>query len=388
MGKKILVIEDDPIATRLIEYVLKQRGYLVLTAPNGLEGLQIAQKEEPDLIVLNVMLPGIDGFEVCHRLRAEPQTAQSLILMFSGRAQQIDIANGLNMGADDYLTKPAAPSEIVSRVESLLTRKAGANSKIIAFLGPKGKVGTTTTVVNAAIALSQMGKRVIAVDLCPYDGSISERLGIKPHGAISHLSETPVDTIDHRALEPALVVHQTGVGVLRIRQPSRELETVALNNIDLLLDKFKETTDYFLLDLPFQPTVTTRAVLSKCTLAIIVSNYTIDDLTAVRSTITVLRFLGILPQRIGAVVTDPEGTFPEGDLPQIKSYVEHTIAVNVLGIIPYDINASHTPSSGKTLVILTSPGSPMAGSIKELAQRIIAEDLIKNDAPQTGVKRA
>ena len=235
-------------------------GYLVLTAPNGLEGLQIAQKEEPDLIVLNVMLPGIDGFEVCHRLRAEPQTAQSLILMLSGRAQQIDIANGLNMGADDYLTKPAAPSEIVSRVESLLARKTCANSKIVAFLGPKEKVGTTTTLVNVAIALSQMGKRVIAVDLCPYDGSIAERLGIKPQGAISRLPETPADTLARRALEPALVVHQTGVGVLRIRQPSTELENTAPDNIDSLLDRFKESTDYFLLDLPFQPTVATRAV--------------------------------------------------------------------------------------------------------------------------------
>src|SRR4030042_4094346 len=104
MGKKILVIEDDPIATRLIEYILRKRGYQVLAAPDGLAGLQMARNENPDLIILNVMLPGIDGFEVCHRLRAEPRTAQTLIMMLSGRARQIDIANGLNLGADDYLT--------------------------------------------------------------------------------------------------------------------------------------------------------------------------------------------------------------------------------------------------------------------------------------------
>ena len=180
MGKKILIIEDDPIATRLTEYILKKRGYQVLTAPNGLEGLQMAQNERPDLIILNVMLPGIDGLEVCHRLRAESKTAQTPVLMLSGKAQQADIANGLKIGADDYLTKPAAPSEIVSRVESLLKRKVSANSKMVVFVGSKERVGTTTTVVNVAIALAQMGKQVIAIDLCPYDGSIAEYLGIKP----------------------------------------------------------------------------------------------------------------------------------------------------------------------------------------------------------------
>jgi DNA-binding response OmpR family regulator len=389
IGKKILVIEDDPIATRLIEYILKQRGYQVLTAPNGLEGLQLARNETPDLIVLNVMLPGIDGFEVCHRLRAEPQTAQTLILMLSGRAQQVDIANGLNMGADDYLTKPAAPSEIVSRVESLLVKKTGTNAKMVAFLGPTGKVGTTTTVVNAAIAVSQTGKRVIAVDLCPYDGSIAERLGIKPQDAISRLLEKPANTLDQRTLEPALVFHQTGVGVLRIRQPSGELENAAPDNIDLLIDKFREATDYFLVDLPFQPTIATRAVLAKCDLAIIVSDYSIDALTRVRSTIDILRFLGISPERIGVVITDPEGTFPERELPQIKPYVESNIAVNVLGIIPYEANASLKVSSGSIPVILSSPGCPMACSIKDLAQHIIAEDgeITKDDVSRTGVKR-
>lgn len=388
MGKKILVIEDDPIATRLIEYILKQRGYQVLTAPNGLEGLQMAQKETPDLIVLNVMLPGIDGFGVCHRLRTEPQTAQTLILMISGRAQPVDIANGLNMGADDYLTKPATPSEIVSRIEGLLARKASANSKMVAFLSPKGKVGTTTTVVNVAIALSQMGKRVIAVDLCPYDGSIAEQLGVKPQDASRRLLEIPVDTIDPRALESALVIHPTGVGVLRLRQPSEEPGNVAPGNVDLLLDRFKEATDFFLVDLPFQPTVATRAVLSRCALVIIVSDYTIDALSGVKSTITVLRFLGISPEEIGAVLTDPQGTFPEKELPQIKSYVEPSIAVRVLGIIPYDANASVALSSGSTPVILASPDCPMAGAIKELAQHIITEEITRDDASRTGVKRA
>ena len=119
MDKKILVIEDDPATLRLIRYTLEGEGYQVLTASNGLEGLRKAREEDPDLIVLDVMLPGIDGFEICHRLRAEPQTAQLPILMLSAKAREIDKATGLKVGADDYLTKPWHRLELVTKVATM-----------------------------------------------------------------------------------------------------------------------------------------------------------------------------------------------------------------------------------------------------------------------------
>ena len=123
MEKKILVIEDDPATTRLVEYSLRHEGYQVITCSNGLEGIRKAHSEAPDLVILDVMLPGMDGFEICHRLRAEPDTAKLPILMFSAKAQEIDKDTGIKVGADDYLTKPSAPAEIVSRVEKLLAKK-------------------------------------------------------------------------------------------------------------------------------------------------------------------------------------------------------------------------------------------------------------------------
>ena len=126
MEKKILVIEDDPATSRLVDYSLRHEGYQVISASNGLEGLRKAISESPDLVILDVMLPGMDGFEICHRLKSEPATAQLPILMFSAKAQEIDKDTGIKVGADDYLTKPAAPSEIVSRVEKLLAKKKQA----------------------------------------------------------------------------------------------------------------------------------------------------------------------------------------------------------------------------------------------------------------------
>jgi len=120
MDTKILVIEDDPVGLRYIRFTLEKHGYQVIAAGNGLEGLRKARTEEPDLVILDLMLPGMDGYEICHRLRAEPATARLPILMFSARSQDSDKAVGQQVGADDYLTKPAEPSEIIRRVENLL----------------------------------------------------------------------------------------------------------------------------------------------------------------------------------------------------------------------------------------------------------------------------
>jgi two-component system alkaline phosphatase synthesis response regulator PhoP len=125
MDKKILVVEDDPATLRLVDYTLRHKGYQVVTASNGLEGMRKAHSERPDLIILDVMLPGIDGFEICHRLRSEADTAHVLIMMLSAKAQEIDKDTGLKVGADDYLTKPVDPGEMVNRVEGLLARQTG-----------------------------------------------------------------------------------------------------------------------------------------------------------------------------------------------------------------------------------------------------------------------
>ncbi len=382
--KRILVIDDDPIATKLTEYTLEQESYHVLTATNGLEGLKMAQQEEPDLIILNVMLPGMDGFEVCRRLRAAPETARSPILMLSGRAQQSDIATGFKMGADEYLTKPTEPSEIIRAVESLLVGKAPANSRIITFLGSKGRVGATTTVVNLAIALSQRGKQVIAVDLCPCSGGISEQLGVRPQHDLTHLLDKPIDTRDRRDLEPALAVYQTGVRILSMCQPYGEQDNVPPPDIDLLFGMLREATDYSLVDLPFQPTIVTREILTKCDFTTIVSDYAADALTGIRSAVTLLRFLGISQQQIGAVVIDREGTFPEWELSKIKPFVEPNISVNLLRVIPYDATASLGPVEGSSPVILSSPDCPMARAIKEMAQQMIAEKITDRILHQPG----
>jgi two-component system phosphate regulon response regulator PhoB len=124
MKAKILVVDDEPDALELIEVNLKGAGFDVLSAANGRQALEKARATLPALILLDVMLPEVDGLEVCKSLRRDPKTAFIPIIMLTARAAEIDRILGLELGADDYITKPFSPRELVLRVRNLLKRQA------------------------------------------------------------------------------------------------------------------------------------------------------------------------------------------------------------------------------------------------------------------------
>src|SRR5271166_5974304 len=119
---RILVVDDEPEAVELVEFNLKQAGYAVVTAADGAEALKKARAQTPDLIVLDVMLPEMDGFEICKTLRLEAATARVPIVMLTAKAAEIDRVLGLELGADDYLTKPFSPRELLLRVKKIIAR--------------------------------------------------------------------------------------------------------------------------------------------------------------------------------------------------------------------------------------------------------------------------
>ncbi|MCD6358379.1 MAG: response regulator [Dehalococcoidia bacterium] len=120
IANKILIVEDDPSFLRAISHILEKEGYQILSASNGLLGLKKAKDESPDMLILDVMLPGLDGFEVCHRLRNDAKTARLPILMLSAKGQEADRTAGLRVGANEFLNKPVELSTLISTVKSLL----------------------------------------------------------------------------------------------------------------------------------------------------------------------------------------------------------------------------------------------------------------------------
>ncbi len=125
MAARILIADDDAQIARLVRSYLEQAGYGVLTAADGDQALHIIRRDRPDLVVLDVMMPGHDGFELTRLLRADESLATIPILMLTARVEDADKLSGLNNGADDYLTKPFNPLEVVARVRALLRRAGG-----------------------------------------------------------------------------------------------------------------------------------------------------------------------------------------------------------------------------------------------------------------------
>jgi DNA-binding response OmpR family regulator len=178
-GQKILVVDDDPNLLRLIELILRRAQYTVVTGASGEIGIETARDEKPDLILMDVMLPGMDGFQAVKQIRLLPECATIPILFLSAAESTESKAKGLRGGGNDYMTKPVKTGDLLARIESHL-RPATANAgQIITVFGSKPGVGTTTLVVNLALALQHTTqKKVFVLDWQRPLGDVAGALGL------------------------------------------------------------------------------------------------------------------------------------------------------------------------------------------------------------------
>ena len=143
MREKVLIVEDEPNLLAALEYTMEREGYDALTADNGEAGLRIAREESPDIIILDVMLPALDGFEVCRLIRRESGVP---IIMLTARGDRNERVRGVELGADDYLVKPLSVRELVARVRNMLRRSAGG-----------GGAARSETVVSGNLSIDMKG---------------------------------------------------------------------------------------------------------------------------------------------------------------------------------------------------------------------------------------
>ena len=226
MAQRILVVDDDPNALRLISYALHREGFEVVAAQSGQEALRLVVEQPVDLIVLDIMMPQMDGYEVCQRLRENPDTARLPVIMLTAKSQVEDKVRGFKAGADDYVTKPVLPAELVARVRALLVRAsyltepaAKSGAKTFTLVGAKGGVGTTTLAVNVAIALAEHNRSVVLVDLNYAASAVAMQLNLAPTPSLlTLLQETSAPAA--RTITSNLLPHTSGIKVFPA--PSRD----------------------------------------------------------------------------------------------------------------------------------------------------------------------
>lgn len=185
MAEKILVVDDDPQTVKYLSIFLKRLGYEPLEALDGMTALKLAHEQRPDIIVLDVMMPGMDGFEVARSLRRHPETALIPILMFTAKTQVEDKLAGYDAGVDIYLTKPAHPVELQANIKALLSQKKSRSEArlkkgyTVGVMAAKGGLGVSTVALNLAVAIQQKHKnKVLAAEMRPGQGTWGDELGI------------------------------------------------------------------------------------------------------------------------------------------------------------------------------------------------------------------
>jgi two-component system phosphate regulon response regulator PhoB len=174
--KNILIVEDDEDIQQLVGFNLIKAGFQVEYSDSGEKALDAIKKQHPDLILLDIMLPGIDGIEVCRTLRSDNLTAEIPIIMLTAKGEETDIIDGLELGADDYITKPFSPKILVSRIKAVLRRKAKVSAP------PDSERGKIITVDNIVI---NPGRHEVTVDgkpvnLTPTEFGILKLLANRP----------------------------------------------------------------------------------------------------------------------------------------------------------------------------------------------------------------
>jgi CheY-like chemotaxis protein len=228
MVEKILIVDDDIDSLKLIGLMLQRNGYEVVAANAGMQALTKAAAELPDLIILDVMMPDMNGYDVCRRLRADSKTQAIPIIMFTAKTLIDDKVAGFEAGADDYLTKPTHPAELASRVKAILARSAERKAReaprgmTIGVLGSKGGVGTTTLALNLGAAMMQGGDNPVIADFRLGMGSMGLFLGMGRINGMANLLGKPPNEITPNVIESDLARHQSGLRILLSSTSPRE----------------------------------------------------------------------------------------------------------------------------------------------------------------------
>jgi pilus assembly protein CpaE len=311
MAAKILVVDDDPNVQRLLQYTLKQEGYEVVIAADGAEGFRMWGAEAPDLILLDVMLPKLDGYQVATKIRTEEGTSGHVpIIMLTAEREVEQKVRGLRAGADDYLIKPFHPAELMARIKSLLARFAPQETlvgrpplgRVLALYGAKGGVGTTTIAINAAIALHrELGRKVCLVDgnLQFGDHRVFLDLGLDKKSIVDIVT---APNIDVDLIRQVMVKHDSGVDLLLAPPSPETAELVTQEHMPIILEGLRGLYDYVVIDIDKRLDDINLGVLEAADTMFVVMTADLSCLKNVRLVLETIGHLGYESSKVQLVL--------------------------------------------------------------------------------------
>lgn len=393
---RVLLIDDEPVFYKMVEHALKPQGYELEYAKTGMDGLRTAGKFEPEIIIIDVKLPDLDGYEVVQRLRSTPRFRATPIIFLTSQADLPNKLKGFEVGADDFLAKPFQPEELLARI-GLLVRKSEAlrsalpagptkePAAILAVHSLRGGVGCTSLAVNLAIACYQLWEKpTLLIDADMTAGQVALMLNTSPACTFDDLTNRHSSEIDDDIVKKITSKHSSGIHF--IASPSSPVADDSFAD-DLwveLLDRLKEIYDFIIIDTAHNFGNITIHMLNQ---AGIIFQVIAPEMASIRSSINALeiyRLLGYSSDKVKPVLNQPLAV---AGIKQAQ--IEKVLKLPVSVSLPYEPNEFIRAINFGQPVILQNPELASSAVIEEMAFLNSSESLkaIPPSSPSPAWKR-
>lgn len=373
MAEKILIIDDDIDTLKLVGLMLERQGYRIAVASNGTLGLTKASSEKPELILLDIMMPDMDGYEVTRRLRADSSLAHIPIIMFTAKTMVDDKVAGFEAGVDDYLTKPTHPAELIAHVKAVLSRTAQARAepvekaKSIAFLGARGGLGTTTLALNVSIALQHRGHDVLLAEIRPGQGTLSLDLNVKQAPGLSNLLMRSLKDIHLRSVDKEIYAHRTGLRILFSSSRPRDIEHEQfLPQIEAVIQNLSAMCTTLVLDLGSGLHPYTHTLLRQCDRILFVVEPVYPTNVIGHALIDELETRGVGRHKISLISIIKERTSLQIPWQQLSD----DLGAELAGIVSPAPDQAHQASQSGTPLLVLHPAGLVSDEIKKIANHV------------------
>jgi CheY-like chemotaxis protein/MinD-like ATPase involved in chromosome partitioning or flagellar assembly len=384
MAEKVLVVDDDIDTLRMVGLMLQRQGYEISAATNGEQGLSKALTEKPDVILLDVMMPDMDGYEVTRRLRKNPSTKNTPILLFTAKTQLDDELAGFEAGADDYLTKPTHPAELQAHIRAVLARVRPKEAeeldtapkehhgRLIGILGPRGGLGVSTLASNVAGALyARTRGDVILAELTPGQGTIGFDLGTPNATGLNELLLGTRAEITREKVDSLLVGHSSGIRLLPASVNPRDVNLAGqVRNYEVLASCLATLARYVILDLGSGLPAFVEKILPLCSDCIVIVEGAPNTIAQGKMLIDAIASIGIDRNTISVILNNRIRGEAQMPWTEVQQSLGHTIAATLTPAPEMLVAAAHIHMPA----VLSDPTNMTSQQILKVADQILERE--------------
>jgi pilus assembly protein CpaE len=377
----ILVVDDSPLAVKIMSTLFTREGYDVLTAGSGEEALEQLGRVTPDLVVTDIMMPGIDGYELCHRIRAQPRLRGIPVMAITTITELEAKLRGSEVGVDDFVPKNTPAQDLLARVEALIARRGHwedlpaapaapqGTGRVVAFFSLKGGCGRTTLAANSALLLARLSRDTVGLlDLALEQGTAELLLDVVPRVDLGTLAgdEVAPEALTVDEIRRLVVMHRGGVALLAGPRYPEDAERVSPDLTTAALAAMAGAFGTVVVDTPCSFNEHILRVLETADLVVLVATTDLAGARAASTTLRIFQELKVPDQRLVVVLNAPNGGVGID-----REGLERAIRVPVDVVVPYDASFIQAVNAREPLVLRKAEQpTPAQVALAQLADHI------------------